>query len=131
MSKKETGKDLTEKQKKNTSQISHKVKTVKNGDSTARGRNSHGRFEKGNTFGNGRPVRPEIQELRNALAQVKEEKGISFLVNYIRRSYRDGAMSIALLRKLVPDLIAADFDIKPTLTDEETIANILKLAKHK
>jgi len=79
----------------------------------------------------GRPAKPEIAELRAALEQVKAEKGTSFLVNYIRRSYQDGAMSIALLRKLVPDLITADFDIAPTMTDEETIVNILKLAKHK
>lgn len=90
------------------------------------------RWKKGETGNrNGRPVRPEIQELRDALMQVKKEKGISFLVNYIRRSYQDGAMSIALLRKLVPDLIAADFDIKPTMTDEETIKKILEAVKHK
>ena len=87
-------------------------------------------FKKGQS-GNpkGRPVRPEIQELRNALEQVKKEKGISFLVNYIRRSYQDGGMSIALLRKLVPDLIEADFDMGKKLSSEETIDEILKAAK--
>jgi len=90
------------------------------------------RWKKGQS-GNphGRPLRPEVEELRNALAQVKKEKGISFLVNYIRRSYQDGAMSIALLRKLVPDLIAADFDIGTELSSDETIKKILEAVKHK
>jgi len=94
-----------------------------------KGRNTKGRFVAGNNFGMGRSIRPEVLELKNALAKVAKQKKISFLENYIVRSYKDGAMSIALLRKLVPDLIAADFDIKPSLTDEEIIANILKLAK--
>ena len=77
---------------------------------------------------NGRPVRPEVEGLRKALSQVKKEKGISFLVNYIRRSYQDGAMSIALLRKLVPDLIAADFDVQKEVTSDEVIKKILETA---
>jgi len=90
------------------------------------------RWKKGES-GNphGRPVRPEVEELRNALAQVGKEKGISFLVNYIRRSYQDGAMSIALLRKLVPDLIAADFDVQKEVTSDEIIKQILDTAKSK
>jgi len=88
------------------------------------------RWKKGETGNpNGRPRRPEVEELRQALEQVKKEKGISFLVNYIRRSYRDGGMSIALLRKLVPDLIEADFDMGKKLSSEETIDEILKAAK--
>ena len=90
------------------------------------------RWKKGES-GNphGRPVRPEVEELRNALAQVGKEKGISFLVNYIRRSYQDGAMSIALLRKLVPDLIVADFDVQKEVTSDEIIKQILDTAKSK
>ena len=90
------------------------------------------RWKKGESGNpNGRPVRPEVEELRKALSQVKKEKGISFLVNYIRRSYQDGAMSIALLRKLVPDLIAADFDVQKEVTSDEIIKQILDTAKSK
>ena len=96
-----------------------------------KGKDNKGRFKAGNTFGNGRAIRPEILELKNALAQVGKEKGISFLVNYIRRSYQDGAMSIALLRKLVPDLIAADFDVQKEVTSDEVIKQILDTAKSK
>ena len=97
--------------------------------STVKQQRTPNRWKKGESGNpNGRPVRPEVEELRKALSQVKKEKGISFLVNYIRRSYQDGAMSIALLRKLVPDLIAADFDVQKEVSSDEVIKKILETA---
>ena len=100
--------------------------------STVKQQRTPNRWKKGESGNpNGRPVRPEVEELRKALSQVKKEKGISFLVNYIRRSYQDGAMSIALLRKLVPDLIAADFDVQKEVSSDEVIKQILDTAVSK
>ena len=85
-------------------------------------------FKKGKSGNpNGRPIRPEVVELRQALEKVKKIKGKSFLINYIERSYQDGAMSIALLRKLVPDLIAADFDVQKEVSSDEVIKKILEV----
>ena len=58
---------------------------------------------------NGRPKRPEVEELRKALKYAqKQQKGVSFLSDYCVKAYTDSPRAIALLRKLVPDLTEAD-----------------------
>jgi len=60
----------------------------------------------------GRPHKPEIEELRQAFEKVAQEKGERFLVNYVRRAYKDSPMAIALLKKVIADKLDGE-----TLTD--------------
>lgn len=53
---------------------------------------------------NGRPKRPEVEELRQALKAVAEKKDKTFITSYTERAYTSDPMAIALLKKLVPDL---------------------------
>jgi len=67
------------------------------------GRGSNGRFIKGNKFGKGRPVNPEIGLLRQALEEVDKETKLSFYKHIARRARKNDQMAIAILRKFVPD----------------------------
>lgn len=62
-----------------------------------------GRWVKGQS-GNplGRPARPEVAELRNALAVVKKERKVSFLEEFVRKSYDNKDYAIALFKKIIP-----------------------------
>lgn len=81
-------------------------------------------FEKGNKYGHGRPKRPEVEELRQALKAAKKKKGVSFLNDYVEKSYNDSPRAIALLKKIVPDLVEGDVGDK-TL---DTFGDIIKKA---
>ena len=73
---------------------------------------------------NGRPKKPEVEELRKALKATAKEKGEDFLTNYTARAYKSDPMAIALLKKLVPDLTEADLK-----TDGQSLVDILALMR--
>ena len=59
---------------------------------------------------NGRPVRPEIAELRLALDKAKALNGDkSFLEHFCERAFTDTNIAIALAKKLLPDLSEQDY----------------------
>ena len=60
---------------------------------------------------NGRPSKPEIDDLRAALDKVKEEQNLSLLEHLVRRAYEDNSVLIALARKLLPDLKSTDLAV--------------------
>jgi len=52
---------------------------------------------------NGRPSRPEIVELRNALAKSKKSHdGVGFLEDFVAKAYTDKAYAIELFKKIIP-----------------------------
>lgn len=53
---------------------------------------------------NGRPKKPEIEELRIAIKQVESEKKQKFLRVFVEKAFADKSYAIALINKLVPDL---------------------------
>ncbi len=57
---------------------------------------------------NGRPPKPEIEELRQALAIVKKTRRKDFLIHFIERAYINDAVAIALAKKLLPDKIQGE-----------------------
>jgi hypothetical protein len=70
-----------------------------------------GSWKKGQT-GNpkGRPVVPEIAELREALEKVKTEKNMGLLEHFVRRAYVEDNCLIALGKKLLPDKMHVEDD---------------------
>lgn len=68
-------------------------------------------FQKG-VSGNpkGRPPRPEVQELRDALLKAKTEKNKSFIEHYVALAYEDKNVAIALANKVLPELKSIDMD---------------------
>ena len=69
-----------------------------------------GTFKKGDPRINrkGRPRKPEIQELRNALEKVAEETGIPFWVLFVRMAYKHKEVAIALAKKMLPDKLKGE-----------------------
>lgn len=68
-------------------------------------------FKKGDSWnGNskGRPKKPEIEALRDALLKVEAEQGVSFIEHFVRKAYVNKEMAIALAKKILPDQIRAD-----------------------
>jgi len=58
---------------------------------------------------NGRPVAPEIEELRQALRAVRKHKGNRpLLVHAVERAYINDNVLVALLKKLVPDRVSKE-----------------------
>jgi AAA+ ATPase superfamily predicted ATPase len=53
---------------------------------------------------NGRPVRPEIELLRDAMNEVEEEKKVSLIKHAVRRAYDSDPVLIGMLKKVLPDL---------------------------
>jgi hypothetical protein len=56
----------------------------------------------------GRPRRPEVEIFKEALQKLKEENGVDILEHAVMRSYKNDAVLIALMRKMVPDLSEVD-----------------------
>lgn len=67
-------------------------------------------FVKGSPSANpkGRPKKPEIDELRQALKIVEKRKRKSFLIHFVERAYEDNSIAIALAKKIIPDLSKID-----------------------
>ncbi len=91
-------------------------------------RENDGRWKAGQS-GNpkGPPRRPEIQQLREALAEVaKANGGKTFLRHFVEQSYKDTNIAIALAKKILPDLISAELDMLRDLPSEEVVRRILE-----
>ena len=72
------------------------LKTARTGD---------GKFAKGSCANpNGRPPKPEIQQLRDALAVVETAQGKTFLQHYVERAFKDNNVANCLAKKILPDL---------------------------
>ena len=54
---------------------------------------------------NGRPVNPEIQLFRDAIAKVEKEKNKKLLVHAVERAFVEDDVLNALLKKILPDRI--------------------------
>ena len=71
-------------------------------------------FPKGKNWNgnaNGRPVAPEIEELRTALRMVrKHHKNKPLLVHAIERAYINDKVLIAILKKIIPDKVSAHLE---------------------
>jgi len=61
---------------------------------------------------NGRPKKPEIEELRKAIKAVEIKKDIKLLEHFVERGYKSDQVLVALIKKLVPDKIQADGVLK-------------------
>ncbi len=62
----------------------------------------------------GRPPRPEIQQLREAIERVQKKKKVDLLEHMVERAYEDNKVLIALAKKIVPDLstVSGDLNIR-------------------
>jgi hypothetical protein len=73
-------------------------------------------FEIGNKLGKGRPKKPEIEELRNAIKLVQKQPGRQpLLVHFVEQAYENKEVLVVLLRKLIPDMQR----VNNTLTDAD------------
>lgn len=69
-------------------------------------------FKKGVvTNPNGRPKKPEIEQLRKAIAKVQKDKDLTLLEHFVEQSYKDNKVLIALIKKFCPDLSNVSGDI--------------------
>lgn len=63
------------------------------------------RWKKGESGNpNGRPPKPEIKELRDALKLAQEKNNKSFLQHYVNRAFISDKVAVALANKILPDL---------------------------
>lgn len=72
----------------------------------------------------GRPKIAASQLLRDALALVKEEKSADVFLHFVREAYEDNTVLVALMKKLLPDMKAAEIIQMVSNMDEETAAKI-------
>lgn len=78
------------------------------------GKDKQGRFTKGNSFG-ARKRKPEIDELRKAIKAVEKEKGKNILKHFVERGLKNDSVLVALIKKLVPDKVYTEGDLKGTI----------------
>ena len=118
---------------------------------TKRGNPNWGNGVSGNP--NGRPLRPEVAELRESIQRVKkarEEKiltgelepgsPVDILDHFVERAYTSDQVLIAVVKKLAPDLKQLDVDLNALvdgnlnlqhMSDEEIRAELKKLRSRK
>lgn len=67
------------------------------------------KFKKGQSGNpNGRPRKPEIEQLRNALEKVEKEHDKTFLEHFVSKAFEEKEYAIALAKKILPDLKTVD-----------------------
>ncbi len=67
------------------------------------------RWKKGETGNpNGRPRKPEVEELREALEKAQKKHNRSFLEHFIERAFINDNVAIALAKKIIPDKMQGD-----------------------
>lgn len=57
---------------------------------------------------NGRPRKPEVEQLREALDQAQAKHNKSFLQHFIERAYTNDNVAIALAKKILPDQLQGE-----------------------
>ena len=67
---------------------------------------------------NGRPRKPEIDLLRSALEKAKDKYGVEFIEHFVMKAYKDKAMAIALMKKLIPDKSNIEYAPSENLYDK-------------
>lgn len=80
-------------------------------------------FKKGQS-GNpkGRPRKPAVTELENALKKAGKRHGKSFIQHCADEAFINPQMTIAILKKLLPDLKQTDGKIDTTVSGKLTIS---------
>jgi len=69
----------------------------------------NGKFGPGNCGNpNGRPRKPEVEELREALIWAQKKNKKSFLRHFVERAFECDHVAIALAKKIIPDKIEGD-----------------------
>ena len=82
---------------------------IKNRKEQKINRLANGQFQKGTVANpNGRPVVPEIAELRAALKKIAEQTGVPFFELFVRMAYKHKEVAIALAKKLIPDKLQGE-----------------------
>jgi hypothetical protein len=56
----------------------------------------------------GRPHVPYINVLNSALSKLAHEKGIHLVEKCVRDAYKNSAIAVAILRKIIPDISSSD-----------------------
>ena len=113
MAKKKTTKKAVRKKKTTKKKV-----TCKTGDNRSK---TDGKFKPG-TSGNpaGRPRKPEIALLREAISKVQANKEKDLLEHYVERAFENDRVLVALGKKIIPDLssVQGSLDVKyESLTD--------------
>ena len=64
----------------------------------------NGKFAPGNVANpHGRPRKPEVEELREALDWAQKKNRKSFLKHFVERAFKNDQVAIALAKKIIPD----------------------------
>lgn len=74
----------------------------------------------------GRPKNLFIDELKECLRNVEEEKKDLFLKHYVRRAFEKDIITIDLARKLVPDLMQQEITNDVSITGVELLDDFIK-----
>ncbi len=75
---------------------------------------------------NGRPRKPEIQILRDALEKVEKEHKMSFIEHFVRLAFKDKDISKELAKKLLPDKLETAGSDEQLAIILEKLADVLK-----
>lgn len=62
----------------------------------------------------GRPLLPEVEKLRQAIAEVEVEKKISLYKFVVERALQSDMILATILKKFIPDMTRLDVDAKVT-----------------